>query len=304
MSEGGRSDAEAQIGQVEQYVRAVSKRVKLPPDEREQFREELRAHLLDAVKELRREQGTEEESVAEALRRFGPEKRLNAEFRRAVRPKARPHGRFGRLLLLVAGLLFGASVVLLAVYGFMEETNRVSFDGMQAEYHTEVAEQLQTGGPAADEALAAFVRRYERIVRFVSVAPAAEAYGGSEEAGRTFPAGVTAEQRDKQPYITYYTGVAGGDERTEVRIGLKRETLFSPLPGRLLVSAGVCFVMYWVLFAAGGTLHARRAGRLNVGWIVLFFTLNIVAFGLLQWHVRRRGGWRRPVILAQWVARP
>jgi hypothetical protein len=263
------------VNRIEKYIKSLSKDVYLGPKEMEEFKAEIRNHLLDTVKELQQQGMSEEESTTMALNRFGGEKTINAEIRKVVRFQ----NKFRNSMLRAAFSFLALSLVLLVCYLFIEQNNTTDFDGMQRQYHSQIAESIKADDSMTEAELATFFNENKRILRHVYIS---KIEGNSQATQYVYPPNTTKEQLTVQPIVEYSIPMGNSGTQWEVKIALKSEVLFSQTPYVVFIISVMCFVVYWILYGLRNTMNAYRMGRLNVMWVVLFFSLNVVAYVLYK----------------------
>lgn len=143
---------------------------------------------------------------------------------------------------------------------------------MLHDYHGRVEGKI-TNGVIPTAEIQSFYKEHKRILRFVYVPKTKDLTNEY-----VYPEDTEASGLDMQPYISFPGLMDLTGAQREVRIALNREALFSPLPRVSLAAAMVSLSVYWILYALWSILNAHRMGRLNVLWVVLFFSLNIVAY--------------------------
>lgn len=296
------------MDRIEKYIRELTRRLRAGREaaDTDELREEVRGHLRETVDELRREGRSEQESVAIALERFGDGKRLNAELhgvwksgggyaskqgdersrdrdasRLAKLRDGRPSNRrLAKLLAAAALSLFVLSLLGVLAGVAMERRNVADFDGMQQSVRDRLESRLDEGKPIAEADMSAFYRENRRVLRFVQLVHTDGE--GRTIASSVYPAGTEQDQLRVQPYYIRPLGPIEDNQVMELTIGLDRDEVFSPIPPLLLKGAAGCFALYWLAYALWGMTAAKRTGRLNAGWAILFLTLNVVGYLLFR----------------------
>ena len=262
------------MDRVENYIKSLSKNMYLSPKEMDDFKDEIRNHLLDSVNELQQQGKSEEESITIALNRFGAEKFVNRELRKVVQIQS----EFRNSMLRVSGLFLIVSLLCLVFYQFLEQRNSTDFDRMQLQYH-QMEERINANSTVINEEIEAFYSQNERILRFVSLSKV-DSQGQITE--YVYPSSTVKEEWNAQPYISYPLLTEGSSIKWETKIGLNSKALFSQTPNVVFLLAIASFTAYWISFGLWNIMNAYRMSRLNIVWVVLFFTLNVFAYLLFK----------------------
>ncbi|GMK37708.1 hypothetical protein PCCS19_07620 [Paenibacillus sp. CCS19] len=258
------------MDRIESYIASLSKHVQLEPEELEGFKHEIRSHLRESMRALQQEGYSQDESLNIALQRFGEEEKINAEFRKLYRFQK----GVKKSLLLASCLLLMLSV--LFVLSSRAQTDRDSndFDNMLHDYHNNLEGKIADSSITNAE-MEAYFKNHKRILRGVALL---QTENGQKTTEYAYPSDMSLSNPDSEPYIPFPVENNNPAKKLEFRVDLDRSALFSPLPDMMTVSAKVCFVLYWVLFALWNVFNAQRVGRLNLFWGILFFTLNIAGY--------------------------
>lgn len=227
-------------------------------------------HLVDTVKELQQQGKSEEESTTIALQRFGEGKLINTELRKVYKF----HNRFRKSMLIASGIFLLLSLLFLGLYLFIERNNTSDFDGMQRDFHIQIAEKLTSDDTITSADIESFFKEHKRILRFVYLYSNSQAF--------VYPSDTTKVQLTEQPYITYPIPFEGSNPDWQVKVALKSEVLFSQTPYYAIFVSAICFAAYWILYGLWNVLHAYRMGQLNLGRIVIFFSLNVFGYLLFR----------------------
>jgi len=258
------------LDRIESYIASLSKHVSLEHKELEEFKHEIRSHLYDSMRELQQDGHTEEESLNMALKRFGEERQINAELRKLYRFQK----GVMKSLLVASCLLLILSVLFVVLSKSQTARNSSDFDNMLHDYHNNIEGKIADSSITNAE-MEAYYKDHKRILRGVALLHTED---GQSITDYVYPSDMSLNNLDSEPYIPFRVENDDPSQRLEFRVDLDRSTLFSPLPDRMMLSAKVSFVLYWVLFALWNVFNAHRKGRFNIVWGVLFFTLNIGAY--------------------------
>lgn len=262
------------MNRIENYIAKLSRHVSLEPKELEEFKHEIRSHLTDTVKALQQEGYSEEESMSIALKRFGEEEQLNTELRKLYRFQK----GFKKSMLIASCLMLVLSAVCILNAMSHNARNSDEFDNMLHGYHNLLAGKV-TDSSITQEEMEAYFKDNKRIVQAVSLLQMKDSQPTDTY---TYPASMENYDPSAVSYVPFKVENDKHEVIREFRVVLDRSALFSPLPHILTTSAMVCFALYWILFGLWNVMNAYRLGRLNIFWVILFFTLNIAAFLLFR----------------------
>ena len=157
----------------------------------------------------------------------------------------------------------------------LEQRNTTDFDKMQMQYSNQIKERIMTDETINIGEIETFFSENKRILRFIHLVKTDSLAQTTEY---IYPSSTTKEHLNEQPIIPYSIQIEGKSTKWDIKIALDRETLFSKTPNNVFIISIIFFVTYWILYGLWNVMNAYRMGRLNLVWVVLFFTLNIFAY--------------------------
>jgi hypothetical protein len=262
------------VDKVEKYIKSLCKDLYLEPAEISQFKEEIRNHLLDTIEDLRIQGMSEDEAVEAALKRFGEEKQINLELRKVHHFQK----KFKNTILIAAIVFLILALIIFISSGLIGQQNSSDWDGLLHDYYSQ-NNKFRAGEGITNEDIQALFQKHEHVLRFIHIT---KSESDSLQAEYLYPPNISSEEFDVQPYLSPYPVLTeNSNTKWEMKFGLKR-SFFTPVPEVLFNISLVCFAIYWILFGLWNVMYAYHMNRLNMLWIILFFTLNIFAYFLFE----------------------
>ncbi|MCS7460750.1 permease prefix domain 1-containing protein [Paenibacillus doosanensis] len=258
---------------IDRYIDSLYRDYDAGSAELTELKAEMKQHLLDAVRDLKAQGYTDEESAKIALDRFGDEDSLSAELQASFKL----HRTFARGLLY-ASLVFAFIGIVVAGW-FLQRDYHASREhsaltlgiGTMLKEQTAITPQLK-------EELDSFASQHMYGTRYIAVFQ-------NPSNDPIFPQPLDRAVYIYPPDATHDTesGMGGGtDGYWSTQAQQERFVTRGYGAGWSLPF----FAAYWLLFAIWGFVNAYRERRLTIIWGAAFACLNVFAY--LLFRIRRK----------------
>ncbi|WP_186672914.1 permease prefix domain 1-containing protein [Sporosarcina sp. BP05] len=256
--------------QIEAFVDSVYQNVggnKKEIQELNELKAEMKSHLLEAVHELKKEGKSEQEAIEIAIGRFGGEK----EMRSVVGQLSKAQKTFAKWVLYTAIASLLISILIFSIVkpiekSKLDQSNQIASqilkklgdnERIPSKLETDIQEIVQSSG----RIIGISIYDHEKLIS--TNAYVEPIYSYREE----FLLNVW--NSTGFPIINGYS-----ESNNTWHVNIESESYEGAAIIFLLVGIGV----YWTLFTIWATINAYHHRRLNVGWIIVFATLNILGY--------------------------
>lgn len=283
---------------LDKFIDSMYKSVEGSPEEINSLKQEMREHLLLSIDEIKKTGKTEEESIRIALERFGDNKQIEGELKSIFNKKS----SFVTSLLIVTVIFFTSSIVFLAISlignNYLEKSYKNSGQAECDFLISEVNQNIKKNKGVRKEDLDKIIEgRNEKLVgidtklKYVGIFKIPQGLTYDDFVSTINYSNVNYTFKGdfyKSAYFKVYTNrlQVGNDAwYIEIRMaGFVDKDFNNMLNFTMLISKFmlISIVIYWIAFAIWATLKAYSAGRLHIIWVILFFTLNLVAYLLFK----------------------
>lgn len=271
---------------IDLYIDSLYKHMDENSEEIQALKEEMKNHLLQTVAELKAEGKGEEESFEIAINRFGESRQIEKELTKIFKVQK----KFTKVLLRVGGIFLVMSLTALLLFGTLTINNDRKMTELHNDFTQNIEKRLQANNVIPREEISSLFNKYKEQLRYISVVNlnSNESFIAKlplEEIKNNdlvYPSDISpSEYRNN---LHFSRTIETNDNKWQVVYGMRKDVLSNPylyLPIMKLVGI-VCFVVYWVFFGIWGVINTYHVNRFSILWIILFFTLNIVALMLFK----------------------
>lgn len=285
---------------IDNYIDSLYKDMDESSDEVQVLKQEMKNHLLQTVNDLKAEGKNEEESVEIAIRRFGESGQIEMELSKVFKIQ----NRFAKVLLKFAIIFFAlfltaylSSVILYKINYKISVGPSAAFNASIQSKLIGIESKLQSNGTIAKEDISNLFKQCSNHVKYIAVIPDSSGQNLLSDDinnGFVYPTGISKNYLMNDLTIGSSQSIEIANSKWSIAYGVYGFGSTSPIiyyiPLIKTISL-LCFTGYWLFFGLWGVINAYNSNRFSISWIILFFTLNILAllffkFDETQWFKR------------------
>ena len=260
--------------QIDEYIDSLYKK-QGNSCEIQEMKAEMKAHLLDAMKDLKQEGNSEEDSIRIAIERFGSERYLRGELGKLLQHQR----KFAKKILGAAlSFLVIAVAMISGVQAFLHYQAHDNASMQTAIY--KVLGSSDTITTQQQNQITSIIKEYNFGNNYVAIFHTPTLNDGwihsLNEASLVYPQSPTVNKYFPETMV----GTSEHPSHWMIQIQPK-----SGFVGNNIIWGLVPFILlvaYWVLFAVWAIIDAYRRKQLTMTWGVAFLVLNVLAWLLFR----------------------
>lgn len=253
------------------YIDSLYKHMDESSDEVQVLKQEMKDHLIQTVNELKAEGKSEEESIEIAINRFGERTQVEIELKEVFKVQR----KFAAAILIVSLVCFLFATACFISYKVVDKNFSLKVPEL---FQNNVEHKIEKGEVISNGEVNQLFVKYKKQFRYVAL---------YKENSNNFPDVIyplnfsVKEIENDQSTLTTYVNSPDGTSWT-VKYGFDIKGFNFSIKPILSLSVTIFFVAYWILFGIWCVVNAYHSNQLSLAWIILFFTLNVVAYGIFQ----------------------
>ena len=262
-------------------------------DEVKILKQEMKNHLLQTVEELKTEGKSEEESIEIAISRFGESGQIQSELSKVFNIQK----KFAKVLFKAAFIFFAIAMITALSYGLTIGFDAKTNTELDNDLRLNINDKLEANDVIPKQNISNLFDKYNNKLRYIAVLK----IDSKEMSSNAAQSLTLLLQEIKNTGFVYPTDVSinkfnigrisikgNTTDKWQVICGIKEfNSIYPYLP--IIQPIGIfCFAVYWVCFGLWGVINAYHANRFSIAWIILFFTLNILALLLFKFDEANR----------------
>ena len=265
------------MNKIEKYINFICKNSRGSKKEIEELKQEMRSHLTQTVQELIADGNNEQESIELAISRFGGRNQIQDELAHVFSIQK----KFGNIILAVALIFFVAGVSFLIALRvtnnqFLKRSNDLAFESQM------ITKAAKTNDlELLDKTVKNMVSEPKKNqIAYVTLVQLPDDFVFDNINLSPTPNINSGQIKYQYPEKVKQYGNSGGvllSNNRYLEIGMKQYSNSNQYT--IFKQIGVGFIMiYWILFGIWATVKAYHLRRSNVGWIAIFFVLNVAGY--------------------------
>lgn len=256
------------MDKIERYIDSIYKNLKGNKNEIEDLKQDMRSHLLQTVEELKLEGKTEDESINVAISRFGDLKQVQIDLAGLFKIQR----KFASNIIIISLLALLLSILCFFSYKAIYKNSNFSLVVPES-LRSSVEDKLIKNEEISNTEVNNLLAKYKKQFKYVSIS--------NRNTDSTYiisPENILSEEveKDNSALITYINSLDGST--WTIKYGFDISGFNFSLPSLLFSCTIIFFVIYWILFGIWCVVKAYHDNRLNLSWILLFFTLNFIGY--------------------------
>jgi hypothetical protein len=253
---------------IENYIRKFSCSISEDKMVIKDFEDEMKINLKSSIVELIGSGNSEEEAFKIAISRFGEINQIQNELTGIFRVQR----RFQRNILIVAIISLLISAIAFVSYKVFHDNFSLM---LPKELQVAVEDKLKTGENISNEEVTKILTKYKSKFRYIAL------FKGNNESSinTVYPSNFPVEEVQNHNNDFLGTNIISADGTNwSIRYGFDISGFHLKIPSTLLKIATILFATYWILFGAWGSICVFKAKRLSLAWVIMFLTLNVLAY--------------------------
>lgn len=257
------------INRINKIVKRLSRDISEDKDIISDFEEEMKINLTSSIIELIRSGKSENEAFEEAIKRFGDVNEIKDELTNIFNIQ----GKLAKILLIASIISIVISAIVFGGYKISNEKNSLTIPN---ELRTATIDKIQASEELSNEEISKLLLNSKNKFRYVAII-------NNGDISEIYPSNFSMEEvkNDKENYLATYVRTTDSSELT-IRYGFNMEGFNFGIRDSMLLISIIFIVAYWILFSGWCIVQAYSLKRLNFAWIILFLTLNIIAYILFR----------------------
>jgi len=234
----------------------------------------MKSHLLQTIDELKADGKSEQESIEIAISRFGEQCQLESELAKVFKIQR----KFAKTILIVSLVSFLLAAICFIGYK-MTDGNFPFTLTVPESLQIAVEHKIETGKIISNEEVDQLLTKYKKQFRYVAIFKENNLISPD----KIYPSNFSVKEieNDSTSYLaksfTEPNGIVW-----QVRYGFDSKGFNHSIVHFLLNSAKILFVVYWLLFSIWCVINAYHSNKLSLAWIILFITLNVIAYAIFE----------------------
>lgn len=255
------------MNKIDDYIEKIYKNFDQRDEETKILKEETRIHLLEEVEELKGQGLTEEESIKIALNRFGELGKVEKELSEVLKFQR----KFASSILIASLVSLLLAVICFVTYKVTDKNFSLRVPEL---LKTAIEHKIEAGETVSGDEVNSLLMKYSKQFRYVAIYK--ENHNGTPDL--IYPSNFNVEEIQKdESTLTTYVNSPDGKEWT-VKYGFDIRGFNLSIEHIFLVTAVAFFIGYWLCFGLWSIINAYHNKSLNLVWVILFFTLNVIGY--------------------------
>lgn len=250
---------------IDKIVRKLSRDISEDKEVISDFEEEMKINLTSSIIELIKSGKSEDEAFEEAIKRFGDVNEIKDELTNVFNIQ----GKLAKILLIASIISIVISAIAFVVYKVSNEKNSLIVPN---ELMMATIDKIEANEEISNDEITKLLVDSKNKFRYVAII-------NDGAISETYPSNFSVEgvRSDKENYLETYARTPEGNELS-IRYGFDIERFNFEIRDSILIISIIAIVAYWILFSGWCIVQAYSLKRLNFAWMILFLTLNIIAY--------------------------
>lgn len=257
---------------IDKFIKKLSYNLSEDKDVIRDFEDEMSINLEVSILELLNKGYSEDEAFDIAIKRFGDVKEVKGEMKGIFNI----NGKLAKKFLIVSIASIIISVVCLLSYKIV---NKQLWPRFPEAFYNSVLEKVEADEKISEDKVNDFLAKNKNNFRYVAIVSQEK---GCTSIEKIYPSNFSKDEvlKDNDYTSNSIKGTSSGN--LQIRYGFVYHDYLIIIVKILKISAIAFFIIYWITFGVWSTLYTKNSKRLSIFWILLFFTLNIVAYILFN----------------------
>lgn len=254
---------------IEKFIKKLSCNLSEDKEIIKDFEDEMKINLESSICELVNDGYDEEKAFKIATKRFGDLREIENELTEVFNTER----KFAKILFIGAIIFLLVALGSFTSYKFID--NKFKFI-VPEDLKNSIESKIKDNKSVSNEEIDDLLKKYKKQFRYVAIY--------KEDSFTDIETIISLENlnsedvKEDESTLGTYVDLEGGEKWRQVRYGFDIKGFYFEIKYILINSSKISFVIYWLLFGIWCTIDGYQKKKLSLVRIILFFTLNIVAY--------------------------
>lgn len=254
---------------IEKFIKKLSCNLSEDKEIIKDFEDEMKINLESSICELVNDGYDEEKAFKIATKRFGDLREIENELTEVFNTER----KFAKILFIGAIMFLLVALGSFTSYKFID--NKFKFI-VPEDLKNSIESKIKDNKSVSNEEIDDLLKKYKKQFRYVAIY--------KEDSFTDIETIISLENlnsedvKEDESTLGTYVDLEGGEKWRQVRYGFDIKGFYFEIKYILINSSKISFVIYWLLFGIWCTIDGYQKKKLSLVRIILFFTLNIVAY--------------------------